>query len=49
MKRLSLVVNCVKGGALEFYLKEINPQIPYQLVVDQLRAKYHTAHRRVFL
>ena len=41
-ERSQLVVNCFKGGALEFCLKEVNPQMPYQMVFDKLRARYNT-------
>ena len=43
------MVNCLKRGALEFNLKEINPQITYQIVVDKLRARYNTPHRKLSL
>ena len=34
----------LKDGALEFYLKKINPQMPYQMAVDKLRARYNPPH-----
>ena len=43
-ERSQLVVNCLKGGALEFYLYEINPQMPYQMVADKLRVRCSTPH-----
>ena len=36
-----LEVKCLKGVALEFYLKETNIQMPYQIVVDKLPARYN--------
>ena len=48
-ERSQLVVSCVKGGAFEFYLKEINPKMPFQMVVDRLRARYNTPHRKLSL
>ena len=48
-ERSRLVINYLKGVASEFYLKEINPQMPYQMVVDRLRARYNTAHRKFSL
>ena len=48
-ERSQLVVKCLKDGTLEFYLKEINPQIPYQMVVDKLRARYIMRHRNLSL
>ena len=48
-ERSRLVVNFLKGGALEFHLKEIDPQQPYRTVVDKLRARYNTPHRKLSL
>ena len=48
-ERVQLVVSCLKCGALEFYLKEVNQKMPYQIVVDKLRAKYNTSHRNLSL
>ena len=48
-ERSQLVADCVKGGALEFYLKEINKQKPYQMVVDKLRLRYNMTLRNLSL
>ena len=37
-ERSQLVASCLKGGASELDLNEINPQMSYQMVVDKLRA-----------
>ena len=44
-----LVFNCIKSESLEFYLKVINPQMPYQIVVDKLRSRYNKTHRQLSL
>ena len=44
-----LVVNCLKGGAQEFYLKEIDPKIPYKDIFNKLRTRYNTPHRNLSL
>ena len=33
----------------KIYLKEINPKMPYQIVVDKLRARYNTPYRYLSL
>ena len=38
-ERSQLVLSCLKVEALELYLKEINSQMPYQMVVDKLACK----------
>ena len=48
-ERSELVVNYLNGGALEIYLKEINPQMSYQMVVDKLRARYNKPNRKLSL
>ena len=44
-----LVINYLKGGALEVHLKEINSQMPYQMVIDKLRVRYNTLHKKLSL
>ena len=46
-ERSLLVLSRLKGGALEFCLKEINSQRPRQMVVDKLCARYSTQHRKL--
>ena len=41
-ERCQLVVSSLKGGASEFYLKEINPQITHQIIVYKQRTRYKT-------
>ena len=48
-KHSQLVGNFFVSGALDFYLKDINPQMPYQMVVDKLRARHDTPHRKLSL
>ena len=48
-ERSHLVVNCLKGVALKSYLKETNPKMPHQMVVDRLRERYYTPHRKLSL
>ena len=43
------MVSFLKDGALEFYLREINPQMPYQVVVDKLCARRNTPKRKLSL
>ena len=49
MKVSQLVVFILKGGALEFHLRDINPQMPYQMVIDKVRKRYNTPHRMLSL
>ena len=48
-ERSQLVVSCLKGIALEFYVKEISPQMPYEMFIDKLGARYNTPHRKLSL
>ena len=41
-----LIVNCPKGGAFEFYLKEIDPRQKYETAVEKLRARHNTLRRK---
>ena len=40
-------MNYLKVGALEFYLREINSQMPSQIAVDKLHAGYNTLYRKL--
>ena len=40
-----LIVNSLKRGSLESYLKTIDPQQSYQTIIDKLRIRYNTPHR----
>ena len=44
-----LVVSSFEGGALELYLKGINPLMHSQKIVDKLRARYNTPQRKLSL
>ena len=48
-ERSQSVVDCLKGGALELYLKDISSHMTYQVVDDKLRARYNTPHRELSL
>ena len=48
-ERSQPVVNCFKCGALELYLKDIHAQMPYQMIIEKLRARYSTPHRKLSL
>ena len=48
-ERSQLEDSCLKGEALEFYPDDVNPQMPYQMVVDKLHARYNTLHRKLSL
>ena len=48
-ERSQLVVSCVKGGALELYLKEIYQKMLYKMAVNKLRAGYNTPNRKLSL
>ena len=48
-ERSMLVVNCLKGGALELFLKDIDTKLQYKDAVDKLRTRYNMPRRKLSL
>ena len=48
-ERYQLVAKSLKDRPLEFYLKEINEKMPYEIVVDKQRVGYNRPYRKLFL